>query len=92
MVAKDNREGYVPSDYLKLANEDEGSHELSQERSPNQQVRSPEPQVRSHESQERSPEPPERSPDHSQERSESQDISIEHVYEVVGGPQDEIAT
>ena len=78
MVAKDNREGYVPSDYLELANEDEGSHELSQERSP--------------EPQKRSPEPPERSPNHSQERSEPQDISTEHVYEVVGGPQDKIAT
>ena len=52
--------------------------------------------MRSPESQERSPEPPERSsdsqersPDHSQERSEPQDISTAHIYEVVGEPQDE---
>ena len=67
-----------------MVNEDEGSHELSQERSPEPQVRLPDQQVRS-------PEPQERSPD-SQERSlEPQDVSTEHIYEVVGEPQDETA-
>ena len=49
-------------------------------------MRSPESQGRSPEPPERSPGSQERSPDHSQE---PQDISTAHIYEVVGGPQDE---
>ena len=98
MVAKGNTEGYVPSDYLELANEDEGSHDLSQERSPEPQVkspdsheRSPDSQERSSGSQERAPEQQEGSPELQERSPEPEDISTaaEHIYEVVGELEDE---
>lgn len=91
LVAKDNTEGYVPSIYLELANEDEASHELSprpQENSPKSPETSPDSQVRSPDSQERSPEPQARSPDLEEGSPELEDIA-EHIYEVVGEHENE---
>jgi len=83
-------EGYVPSVYLELANEDETSHDLhhistkvspkqqlSQERSPEPQERSPGPQERSPELQELSPDSQEQSPELQMRSHEPQERSPE---------------
>ena len=89
----------MPSDYLKLANEDErGSCELLQERSPEPQPRSSKPQVRLPDQEVGSPDPQMRSPEAQlgspdlQVRSpDSEDMSPEgHIYEVVRELQDEM--
>ena len=87
----------MPSVYLELAYEDETSHDLSQERSPEprerlskSQERSPDSLVRSPVSQVGSPDPQMRSPDSQEQLPELQEAEAEHIYEAVDELHDEI--